>query len=161
MISCCSCLVLKKSVSSINFKCTCRDLVTVIFRVLFWILPFPTCVMTLDVQCIPQELVKNKQTQAYSGGTWTHDLLLSSADVLTTQPLNLPVVTGWFEYIEQWVLQTIFQRWFFGQNPKLITISPTQKTSLEILPAVSTALCTQTSELLPTSSVVKSLRRLH
>ena len=54
-----------------------------------------------------------KNASCYLGGTRTHDLLLSSADVLTTRPPNLPVATGWFEYIEQWVLQTIFPKMLF------------------------------------------------
>ena len=60
--------------------------------------------------CSPNACEKNASW--YLDGTRTHDLLLSSADVLTTRPPNLPVATGWFEYIEQWVLRTIFQRWF-------------------------------------------------
>ena len=51
--------------------------------------------------------------------TRTHDLLLSSADVLTTRPLNSPVATGWFEYVEQWVLQTIFHQAKPKMNNKL------------------------------------------
>ena len=47
--------------------------------------------------CSPDACEKN--ASCYSGGTRTHDLLLSSADVLTTRPPNLPVATGWFEYI--------------------------------------------------------------
>ena len=46
--------------------------------------------------CSPDACEKN--ASCYSGGTRTHDLLLSSADVLTTRPPNLPVATGWFEY---------------------------------------------------------------
>ena len=68
----------------------------------------------LSSVCSPDACEKN--ASCYSGGTQTHDLLLSSADVLTTRPSNLPVAIGWFEYIEQWVLQTIFQRWLLRQG---------------------------------------------
>ena len=66
---------------------------------------------TLNAQCVYPELVKN--ASCYLGATRTHDLLLFSADVLTTPPPNLPVATGWFEYIEQWVLRTIFRKVLF------------------------------------------------
>ena len=39
-----------------------------------------------------------KNASCYLGGTRTHNLLLSCADVLTTRPPNLPVASGWFEY---------------------------------------------------------------
>ena len=67
---------------------------------------------TLNAQCVHPMLVK-KNASCYSGGTRTHDLLLSSADVLTTRPPHLAVATGWFEYIEQWVLRTIFPKMLF------------------------------------------------
>ena len=54
-----------------------------------------------------------KNASCYSGGTRTQDLLLSSVDVLTTRPSNLPAAVGWFECVEQWVLRTIFPKMFF------------------------------------------------
>ena len=52
-----------------------------------------------------------KNASCYSGWTRTKDFLLFSADV---KPPDLPVVTGLFEYIEQWILRTIFPKVWFG-----------------------------------------------
>ena len=69
-------------------------------------------VQTLNAQCVHPMLVKKTQAVTRVGLEPTTSYF-SSADVLTTRPPNLPVATGWFEYIEQWVLQTIFQVCFF------------------------------------------------
>ena len=61
----------------------------------------PIAICTDDItQCLPH------CTMGQNGGH----------SVLNTRPPNLLVATGWFEYIEQWVLQTIFQRWFLREG---------------------------------------------
>ena len=77
----------------------------------FYVLARTDVYHTENSVCSPYACEKN--ASCYSGGTRTHNLLLSSADVLTTRPPNLPVATGWFEYVEQWVLRTIFPKMLF------------------------------------------------
>ena len=55
--------------------------------------------------CNMRRLLEKKNPASwYSGGTQTHNLLLSSADII--RPPNLPVATGWFEVGErgQWCI---------------------------------------------------------
>ena len=63
-----------------------------------------------------------------------HYLLPSNVDVLTTRPLNLPVVTGWVEHIEQWGLRTIFPKMFFFCVKEIVINFPILLTFLLVCP---------------------------
>ena len=75
-----------------QYRCLC-GLIRFLFNFRFALFDINCkhCMLSVFTQCF------EKNVRFYSGGTRTHDLLPSSADVLTTRPPNLPVSAGWFE----------------------------------------------------------------
>ena len=52
-------------------------------------LPYTNVCIALHTQCFPS-VCEKKNFTGDSGAIWTHDLLLTSADVLTSRPPSLP-----------------------------------------------------------------------
>ena len=95
--------------TKIRYEWSIQSVIVIHFR----FLPDLTYI-TLNAQCVHPMLVKKTQAVTRVG----------------LEPTTLPVATGWFEYIEQWVLRTIFQRWFFASGSLLFILGfcPTWRT---------------------------------